>query len=159
MTRTCTVEEFLGRYREAQRRQALWSPNEGGVADNGVEPPRDGREVWAAARKAGGWARQLDSYRRSLPRNRAKPALAKAITWLRKRGVTRLSEDVVRAAKRSRISKASLKRAMAWLKEHFPASKAPTSPSICVRGSLTEPVNPDASPWPVASTGAAGAQT
>src|SRR5262249_29717996 len=79
-----------------------------------VEPPRDPWEAVEAADKASQEARRLDPLRRALPRKKGSPKLDQAISFVKKHNVERLTEDVVRKAKRRGITKATLRRALMY---------------------------------------------
>jgi hypothetical protein len=80
-----------------------------------VDPPRSAREAGKAALEASKRAKALDAERKSLPRKKASPALDRAMSWLTKKGVTRLTKDVLRDAKRKGLTRGTLKRALGLL--------------------------------------------
>jgi hypothetical protein len=77
-----------------------------------TELPRTPREAEATAGESGRRARELDRYRRSLPRKRSSPRQDAAADFIRTHNVTALTKDVLRRARRRGISKDSLRRAL-----------------------------------------------
>src|SRR5262249_27650758 len=78
----------------------------------GVEPPSNPCEAFQAAAQAGKEARRLAPYRRSLPRNKPSPKLAKAVEYVKEHNVTTLTKDEIGKAKKKGISKTTLNRAI-----------------------------------------------
>jgi hypothetical protein len=77
-----------------------------------VDPPRHAWEAKAAADRASEEARRLDGQRRALPRRKASPKLDKAVAFVRTFGVTTLTKDVLKKAKRKGITEGTLRRAI-----------------------------------------------
>lgn len=77
-----------------------------------VVPPRNLREVRAAAKAARPAAYEQAPTRRALPRKKASPALERAMPWLRKQRAEQVTKEVLRKAQRKRISPRTLYRAM-----------------------------------------------
>jgi hypothetical protein len=82
-----------------------------------VAPPFHPWDAAAAADLAREEARRLDPYRRALPRKKPSPKLEKAILFVQKHGVSRLTKDIVKKAGRKGITKATLRRAIESFRE------------------------------------------
>ena len=115
------LDEFRLAYLLRQRGADVWSarvPSRDGrrqtvaqaEAIEVVRPPQTAHEAIAAAQAA---ARQA----RSRPRKKVSRALENAIAWLRERGAEHATADLVRQARRARISERTLKRALGLLRK------------------------------------------
>jgi hypothetical protein len=77
-----------------------------------VAPPQTVAQAFSQATMAGRLARELDPYRRSLPRRKPSPTKEKAYEFVVKYGVTALTKEILKKAKRNGISEDSLRRAL-----------------------------------------------
>lgn len=77
-----------------------------------VDPPFHPWDAKAKADEAGQKARELDSYRKSLPRNKPSPKLEQGLAFLRENGAQNLTKAILSKAKEKGISKGTLRRAL-----------------------------------------------
>jgi hypothetical protein len=79
-----------------------------------IDPLLDREQAKRQARAAKLLAKQLDPVRKALPRNKPSPELDKAIRWIKRNRVVKITKEVMKKAKRAKISKSTLKRAMTY---------------------------------------------
>jgi hypothetical protein len=89
-----------------------------------VVPPRHAWQATAQAEDAATRAGELDAYRRTLPRQKTSPKLAKAHAFIQKHAVHRLTKEVVLKAKKHGVSRTTLSRALESQKTN------PTAPPL-----------------------------
>jgi hypothetical protein len=77
-----------------------------------VDPPEDPWEANARAEQASQRARDLDAYRKALPRKKGSPALEKALAFVEGCGITRMTRDAIEEAAGRGISRSTLRRAI-----------------------------------------------
>jgi hypothetical protein len=77
-----------------------------------IDPPFYASDARALANIAGQRARDLDSYRKSLPRNTPSPKLLKAIRFVTENDIRKLSKENIQRAKKRKISQSTLLRAI-----------------------------------------------
>ncbi len=75
-------------------------------------PPRTPREAQEAAQKASQRARERGPAWRTNSRTKPSVKMVEAAAWLKKKGITQVTKDVVRKAKRKRLSERTLYRAI-----------------------------------------------
>jgi hypothetical protein len=121
------------------RRRTLVMADESGWGV--VSPPEHSWQAGLAADKAKEEARRVDASRRALPRDKPSPKLEKAIAFVQKHNVTRLTQDVVKKARKRDISQTTLRRAIDFSKTW----KASPLLLFCECISLFELVGMDAS--------------
>jgi hypothetical protein len=91
-------------------RKRLYSQADG--TETIVEPPFRSRQAYDNAEEASRRARELDAYRKSLPRKKASPRLTKAARFVWTHCVTALTKDVLEKAEKKGITKSTLRKAM-----------------------------------------------
>ncbi len=133
-----TVQSFHVPPREGRLQTFARADGEGEF----VDPPQFPWEAATLAEAAGRRARELDPYRKSLPRKKASPKLEKAIDFVRRHDVRHLTKDVLKKAKRYGIYRDSLRRA---LQESSLITPDHTPPMSSISGYLHPEISPQAS--------------
>jgi hypothetical protein len=102
------VKSFHIPARDGRRQTFATADGQGKI----VEPPFHAWEAKAAADIAGQRARQQDSWRESLPRNKPSPKLNEAIKFVSTQNNRKMTKEVIKTAEGMGISKSTLGRAL-----------------------------------------------